>query len=92
MAINGLSHILTPDLARDLCADLVAMLNHSRPIVRKKVLLVLYKVFLKYPEGLRLSFSRMKERLEDPDPCKNVPCLVVIVWPRFFIAAIDVFD
>lgn len=49
------------------------MLNHSRPIVRKKVLLVLYKVFLKYPEGLRLSFSRMKDRLEDPDPCMSLP-------------------
>ncbi|KAI8352965.1 adaptin N terminal region-domain-containing protein, partial [Mortierella sp. GBAus27b] len=68
VAINGLSHILTPDLARDLCADLVAMLNHSRPIIRKKVVLVLYKVFLKYPEGLRLSFARLKDRLEDPDP------------------------
>ncbi|RUP48600.1 adaptor-related protein complex 3 delta 1 subunit, partial [Jimgerdemannia flammicorona] len=68
ITINGLSHILTPDLARDLCQDLVSMLNHSRPYIRKKVVLVLYKVFLKFPEGLRLSFGRLKERLEDPDP------------------------
>ncbi|KAF9990706.1 AP-3 complex subunit delta [Mortierella antarctica] len=91
VAINGLSHILTPDLARDLCADLVAMLNHSRPIVRKKVLLVLYKVFLKYPEGLRLSFSRMKERLEDPDPsvvsaAVNVICELARRNPKNYLS------
>ncbi|KAI9018737.1 adaptin N terminal region-domain-containing protein [Phycomyces nitens] len=68
IAINGLSQIVTPDLARDLCQDLVAMLNHSRPYIRKKVVLVLYKVFLKFPEALRLSFPRVKEKLEDPDP------------------------
>ncbi|GAA5805666.1 adaptin N terminal region-domain-containing protein [Helicostylum pulchrum] len=68
IALNGLSHIVTPDLARDLCPDLVSMLNHSRPYIRKKVVLVLYKVFLKYPEALRLSFPRLKEKLEDPDP------------------------
>ncbi|KAF9153748.1 AP-3 complex subunit delta [Linnemannia schmuckeri] len=91
IAINGLSHILTPDLARDLCADLVAMLNHSRPIVRKKVLLVLYKVFLKYPEGLRLSFSRMKDRLEDPDPsvvsaAVNVICELARRNPKNYLS------
>ncbi|KAF9971539.1 AP-3 complex subunit delta [Actinomortierella ambigua] len=78
IALTGLAHILTPDLARDLCADLVAMLNHSRPIIRKKVLLVLYKVFLKYPEGLRLSFPRMKERLDDPDPSVVSAAVTVI--------------
>ncbi|KAG0055972.1 AP-3 complex subunit delta [Gryganskiella cystojenkinii] len=91
IAINGLSHILTPDLARDLCADLVAMLNHSRPIVRKKVVLVLYKVFLKYPEGLRLSFSRLKDRLEDPDPsvvsaAVNVICELARRNPKNYLS------
>ncbi|KAF9180025.1 AP-3 complex subunit delta [Haplosporangium sp. Z 767] len=91
IAINGLSHILTADLARDLCADLVAMLNHSRPIVRKKVLLVLYKVFLKYPEGLRLSFPRIKERLEDPDPsvvsaAVNVICELARRNPKNYLS------
>ncbi|KAI9470810.1 MAG: adaptin N terminal region-domain-containing protein [Benjaminiella poitrasii] len=68
LALNGLSHIVTPDLARDLAPDLVSMLNHSRPYIRKKVVLVLYKIFLKYPEALRLSFPRLREKLEDADP------------------------
>jgi len=71
VALNGLADIVTPDLARDLCQDLVAMLNHSRPYVRKKVVLVLYKLFLKFPEALRLSFPRLKEKLDDPDPCMS---------------------
>ncbi|KAG0334836.1 AP-3 complex subunit delta [Podila humilis] len=67
------------------------MLNHSRPIVRKKVLLVLYKVFLKYPEGLRLSFSRMKERLDDPDPsvvsaAVNVICELARRNPKNYLS------
>jgi len=30
--------------------------------------LVLYKVFLKFPDALRPAFPRLKEKLEDPDP------------------------
>ncbi|RUS21844.1 adaptin N terminal region-domain-containing protein [Endogone sp. FLAS-F59071] len=91
ITINGLSHILTPDLARDLCQDLVSMLNHSRPYIRKKVVLVLYKVFLKFPEGLRLSFPRLKERLEDPDPsvisaAVNVICELARKKPENYLS------
>lgn len=76
VTINGLSHFLTPDLAQVLCQDLVSMLNHSKPYIRKKVVLVLYKVFLKFPEGLRLSFPRLKDKLEDPDPCNYIYSLL----------------
>lgn len=67
VAINGFSHILTPDLARDLCQDLVGLLNHSRPYVRKRAVLALYKVFLKFPEGLRITWPKLKEKLDDED-------------------------
>jgi AP-3 complex subunit delta-1 len=62
-----LATICTTDLARDLAADVVAMLNSARPYLKKKAILVLYKIFLKFPEALRPSFPRLKERLEDPD-------------------------
>jgi len=68
LAINCLANIITADLARDLAPDLVTMLTSNRPYIRKKAVLVLYKVFLKYPEALRPSFNRLKEKLEDPDP------------------------
>ncbi|ELR18756.1 adaptin subfamily protein [Acanthamoeba castellanii str. Neff] len=64
---NHLANICTPDLARDLAADIVAILNSSRAYLRKKGILVLYKIFLKFPEALRPSFPRLKDRLEDTD-------------------------
>jgi AP-3 complex subunit delta-1 len=45
----------------------VSMLNSSRPYIRKKACLVLYKIFLRFPDALRPSFGRLKEKLEDPD-------------------------
>lgn len=45
LAINCLSNIITPDLARDLAPDVVTMLASSRPYVKKRAVLVLYKVF-----------------------------------------------
>ena len=50
MAINCLANICNADLARDLVADIVALLNSHKPYVRKKAVLVLYKIFLKFPE------------------------------------------
>lgn len=29
----------------------------------------MYKIFLKFPDALRPSFHRLKEKLDDPDPC-----------------------
>lgn len=43
-------------------------LSSSRPYVRKRCVLLLYKIFLKYPDSLRPTFPRLKEKLEDPDP------------------------
>lgn len=71
MALNCLANICTPDLARDLAPDVVSMLTSSRPYIRKKAVLVLYKIFLKFPDALRPSFNRLKDKLEDPDPCKS---------------------
>lgn len=68
LAINCLANVINTDLARDLAPDLVTMLTSNRPYIRKKAVLVLYKVFLKYPEALRPSFNRLKEKLEDSDP------------------------
>ncbi|EGX43742.1 hypothetical protein AOL_s00215g478 [Orbilia oligospora ATCC 24927] len=67
LAINGLSHIVSPSLARDLTPDLIAKMNHSNPYIRKKAVLVMYKIFLQFPEALRTSFPRLRERLEDND-------------------------
>lgn len=43
------------------------MLTHTRPHIRKRAVLVLYKVFLKYPEALKHGIGRLGEKLDDPD-------------------------
>ncbi|RCN42938.1 adaptin region [Ancylostoma caninum] len=68
VALGGLSCFVTPDLARDLASDIVNLLSSSRPYTRKRAVLLLYKIFLKYPEALRPTFPRLKDKLEDPDP------------------------
>src|ERR1700692_4687131 len=53
----------------DLFSDLLPMLNHSKPYVRKKSVLVMYKIFLQYPDALRVAYPRLREKLDDVDTC-----------------------
>ena len=43
-------------------------MTSTRPYLRKKAVLIMFKVFLKFPDALRPAFPRLKEKLEDPDP------------------------
>lgn len=53
----------------------------TRPYLRKKAILLMYKVYLNYPDALRPSFPRLKERLEDPDPGERGGlCLIVRLY------------
>lgn len=68
ISLNGLSHTISPDLARDLSHDVVTMLNHSKPHIRKRAVIAVYKTLVKYPEATPFALTRLKERLEDQDP------------------------
>jgi len=46
------------------------MLNHSRPNIRKRAILALYKTLVKYPEAIDQARVRLEEKLEDLDPCQ----------------------
>lgn len=78
MAINCLANIATKELARDCLADVVTLMAHQRPYVRKKAVLCLYKLFVKYPAGLRLTFDKLKDRLDDAD-MPVVSCAVNVI-------------
>ncbi|KAG7845221.1 hypothetical protein KL941_003066 [Ogataea angusta] len=67
VAISGIASIVTPELAQDICDDMVRMLSHSKPFIRKKAVLAMYKIFLKYPDALRLHFDKLIEKLDDED-------------------------
>ena len=45
-----------------------SQLSSTKPYLRKKAVLLMYKIFLKFPEALRPAFPRLKDKLDDPDP------------------------
>ncbi|MFT7808724.1 hypothetical protein Z043-110569 [Arapaima gigas] len=96
VALTGLSCFVTPDLARDLANDIMTLMSHTKPFIRKKAVLIMYKVFLKYPESLRPAFPRLKEKLEDPDPgvqsaAVNVICELARRNPKNYLSLAPLF-
>ena len=89
-ALNGLSHIITQELAQHLARDIIAMLSHSRPGIRKRAVIVLYSAILKYPEILDHAMPRLRDRLDDPDQSVvtatvNVVCELARRNPKPFV-------
>jgi len=75
--MSGLSCFVSSDISRDLANDVLTLLTSTKPYLRKKAVLLMYKIFLKFPEALKPAFPRLKEKLEDPDPgLKHLNCLV----------------
>ncbi|XP_052256781.1 AP-3 complex subunit delta-1-like isoform X1 [Dreissena polymorpha] len=96
VALNGLSCFITADLARDLANDIMTLMTSTKPYLRKKAVLIMYKVFLQFPEALRPAFPRLKEKLEDPDPgvqsaAVNVICELARKNPRNYLALAPLF-
>ena len=78
LAINCISNIVTEDLARDVLPEVTNLTRHPQPYLRKKAILCLFKMFMKYPQGLRLTFDNIQTCLEDSDP-SVVSCAVNVV-------------
>jgi AP-3 complex subunit delta-1 len=78
LAINCVSNIITEELAQDLLPELTNLTTHSQPYVRKKALLCLFKLFIKYPQGLRLTFDKIQQCLNDTNPAV-VSCAVNVI-------------
>ncbi|CAH2004605.1 unnamed protein product [Acanthoscelides obtectus] len=96
LALTSLSCFVSTDLARDLANDILTLLSSTKPYIRKKAVLMMYKVFLKYPEALRPAFPRLKEKLEDPDPgvqsaAVNVVCELARKNPKNYLSLAPVF-
>jgi len=71
LAINALSTICSPELAKELVSEVVNLTNSQRPYIRKKASLVMYKIFLSYPDSLRPCFPKLKDKLADAHPCTS---------------------
>ncbi|GLJ10009.1 hypothetical protein SUGI_0120040 [Cryptomeria japonica] len=77
LALECLSRIATPDLARDLTPEIFTLLGSSKHYVKKKANLVLLRVFSKYPDAVRVAFKRLVENMESSD--HHVSCTAVSV-------------
>lgn len=96
VALSGLSCFISPDLSRDLANDIMTLMNSTKPYLRMKAVLMMYKVFLNYPEALRPAFPKLKEKLEDPDPgvqsaAVNVICELARKNPKNYLSLAPIF-
>ena len=96
LTLSSLACFLSADLARDLSNDIMSLLTSTKPYLRKKGVLLMYKVFLRYPEALRPAFPRLKEKLEDPDPgvqsaAVNVICELARKNPKNYLSLAPTF-
>jgi len=78
LAINCTSNIVTTELAQDLLRELTNLMTHPQPYLRKKAILCLFKLFIKYPQGLRLTFAKLQQCLGDANPAV-VSCAVNVI-------------
>lgn len=76
-ALTCLAKIITEELGRDLEKDVSLLLSSPRPYIRKKALLVLYRLIMVHPDTLPVVSARFRERLTDSDP--GVLCAAVTV-------------
>jgi AP-3 complex subunit delta-1 len=96
VALSGLSCFITPEIALNLSNDILTLMTSSKPYIRKKAVLLMYKIFLKYPDALRPSFPRLKEKLDDPDPsvqaaAVNVICELARKNPKNYLSLAPIF-
>jgi hypothetical protein len=61
------------------------MLNHSRPHIRKRAVLAMYKILDKYPEAYSHARPRLVEKLEDTDPSTFHMLVLDIIFHRTLI-------
>lgn len=96
VALSGLSCFISADLSRDLANDIITLMSSTKPYLRMKAVLMMYKVFLRYPEALRPAFPKLKEKLEDPDPgvqsaAVNVICELARKNPKNYLSLAPIF-
>ncbi|UJR09107.1 hypothetical protein I4U23_013354 [Adineta vaga] len=95
-AMNGLSCFINGDLAHDLANDIMILMTSTKPYIRKRAVLLLYKVFLNNPDALKPAFPRLKDKLEDPDSgvqaaAVNVICELARRNPKNYLALAPIF-
>lgn len=90
-ALTCLAKLVTEELGRDLERDVSLLLNSPRPYIRKKALLVLYRLIMVHPDTLPVVSARFRDCLTDSDPgvvcaAVTVTCELARAAPRSFLS------
>ncbi|EGV66465.1 hypothetical protein CANTEDRAFT_100595, partial [Yamadazyma tenuis ATCC 10573] len=96
LALSGIASIVTPNLSKDINDDVLMKLGHSKPYIRKKAILAMYKIFLQFPDSLRINFKRVIDKLDDDDVSVVSATLTVICEiskknPKIFVSYLPKF-
>lgn len=68
LALNCLSNMCTTEMCQDLCSDVLTLTHSTKPYIRKKSVLSLYKLVDKNHNILMDCINKLKDRLTDEDP------------------------
>lgn len=79
LPLVAIPHVINPSMANSLLSDLLPRLSHSNPTIRKKTIVTLYRLAVVYPETLRPTWPRIKERLSDNTEDASVIAAIVNV-------------
>jgi len=66
-AMTGLSCFVSNEIARELFNDVHRLLSSTKPYLRKKAVLLMYKILTVFPDTLAEVLPKLEEKLEDPD-------------------------
>lgn len=66
-AMSGLSCFVSHEIARELFNDVHRLLSSTKPYLRKKAVLLMYKILTVFPDTLGEVLPKLEEKLEDPD-------------------------
>lgn len=89
-AISGLSCFISDEIARELFNDVHKLLSSTKPYLRRKAILLMFKIVSVFPETIGEVLPKLEEKLEDPDQgvqssVINVICELARKNPNTFV-------
>lgn len=89
-AMSGLSCFVSNEVGRELFNDVHRLLSSTKPYLRKKAVLLMYKILTVFPDTLSEVLPKLEEKLEDPDQgvqssVINVICELARKNPKAFL-------
>lgn len=66
-AMSGLSCFVSNEIGRELFNDVHKLLSSTKPYLRKKAVLLMYKILTVFPDTLSEVLPKLEDKLEDPD-------------------------